>query len=475
MIFPLMFSPANATLFHGGSQFVNTENVTANLASPGITIPSNFVGFSEELTDVIPGGTPYVGPLFTGSNTSLAGLFGLLGANGFIRIGANGQDTPNNYTSSPPALTSGIATGVNDFLNLLGAGWTISWGLSGKANQGGDNPTWPSPATLAATNTTQMGVILGSIANSRVVFSLVNEPDLYVQSTANSMSTWNTTYASTHAAFPSATYEGLELAGADGSAQAAYSSLTTVGASGLQFLSGHYYPEGSGVTSVASLVGDSKTANFSSAIAVSPHRFRLDETNMSFFQPTSNGITDRLASSTWFLNVSMNLAAQGGLGISIHDFVSIAGATSGGPGTIWANNAFKLLGDGGWGPTPMFSGMFLFSKVEGQVIVPSTLSGLGNVNTISTIGANGNANILVVNDDVLNSIYVNPDQSNSWTTAKVLALVPSTSSNCTDANPTVGGQAIGESGAWTGTTTTIAKGIKVLLPPCSSALIQIQP
>src|SRR5215472_5671931 len=60
--------------------------VTANINSPGPTIPAKFVGFSDEVSDVI------ADTIFTPGNASLINLLKLLGPNGVWRIGGGDSD-----------------------------------------------------------------------------------------------------------------------------------------------------------------------------------------------------------------------------------------------------------------------------------------------------------------------------------------------------------------------------------------------
>ena len=181
------------------------------------------------------------------------------------------------------------------------------------------------------------------------------------------------------------------------------------------------------------------------------------------------GVSDRLAAAAWYVNEAIVFANIGWSGINTHN----------------ANQSISIPNDpydpvvqqvdGNFGPGPIFYGMYLFSKIEGQQTAAVAVGGNANVNAIATKGGNGNANILVVNNDANGPVAVTPAQSSAWTTANVLKLSTSDGANCTSANPTVGGQPIGEGGTWTGAPYSIANGASVTLNPCEAALIQIQP
>jgi hypothetical protein len=193
---------------------------------------------------------------------------------------------------------------------------------------------------------------------------------------------------------------------------------------------------------------------------------RLTESNSMGFASGGNGISNRLAAATWYLNEAIVMAAGGWSGINIHAAYHFVSAIY---------NPIVQLGDGNFGAGPIFYGLFLFSKIEGQQILPLAIGGNGNIQAIATKGANGNANILAVNNDVSSSVIVTPQQSGAWTTANVLVLQDGDGNGCASASPVVGGAAIGESGSWSGTPFSIANGGYVSIPPCGAALIQIQP
>lgn len=143
-------------------------------------------------------------------------------------------------------------------------------------------------------------------------------------------------------------------------------------------------------------------------------------------------------------------------------------------GPAWYNIA-TLQGDGNYLPTPIFYGMLLFSKIEGQQIAATTIVGPANVTAIATKGANGNANIIVVNNDPVKPAIITPKQSVAWTSAHVLLVQDGAGGGCSDSTAKIGGAALGESGSWTGAPFSIANGATVSIPPCGHAEVQILP
>ncbi|MBV8736451.1 MAG: hypothetical protein JO007_04175, partial [Alphaproteobacteria bacterium] len=138
-----VFSPAEA----------QTVRVRAQLTSPGLVIPENFIGFSSEIED-------FVGGIYSANNTSLIGLLGLLGPNGVMRIGGG---TEEDVPADP--LTQDVANDAAAFLNALGSGWTLLYGLADAVND-------PSLAVQHA------GYLLNALGRNRVAFQIGNEPNL---------------------------------------------------------------------------------------------------------------------------------------------------------------------------------------------------------------------------------------------------------------------------------------------------------
>lgn len=196
------------------------------------------------------------------------------------------------------------------------------------------------------------------------------------------------------------------------------------------------------------------------ALGTTPQR--MTETN-SICSHGQVGMSDAMVATAWFLNTAIVLANNGWLGMNVHSVWS-PGIGIYNPAVITANNNFKA--------TPVFYGMYLFSKIQGQQIIPSAVGGNANVAAIATKGGGGNANIIAVNNDVNSPVAVTPAQSAAWSTANVLLI---SGNGCGDTNPTIGAAAIGESGAWSGSPFSISNGAGIQIPPCGAALIQIQP
>jgi len=115
------------------------------------------------------------------------------------------------------------------------------------------------------------------------------------------------------------------------------------------------------------------------------------------------------------------------------------------------------------------------SKLEGQVTATATNTGTGSIVSLATVGQNGNANIVVINQDINTPVTITPAQSSSWTFAKVMVLADATHSGCADTNVTLGGATIGEGGSWSPTWQYVNNGGSFTIGACGAAVIEIQP
>lgn len=443
----------------------NVVTYVADLTSSGATIPADFVGFSFEV-----GTTGLLSGYFTGASTSLSGLIGLIGVNGVLRFGGGTSDTPTT-----PNLTSGIVSDLQAFLSLLGSGWTTIYGLDINANN----------SALAAT---QAQMLINTLGANKVVLQMGNEPgqgNTPNYSIPTYESRWNAYYSAINGLVFGARYAAI-----DGSSFLNMPTIVdtlTPGPSGMALLTQHWYPFANppGISTNPSLLSNafypplSSDSSFigttattlaglfalnTSFAATNGVGQRLTETNMVAGGGQA-GLTNTLINSTWIINLGITMARAGWKGFNVH----------GDNGASHYSPVVQQL-DGGWSPGPIFYGMYLLAQIEGQQIVP--VSQPGNANNapnsmvIGVKGQNGQAAILVSNQEISKTLTVTPGQSSAWTTAKVLTVA---GAGCLDPAPTLGGQPIGESGAWIGAPYSINKGQTVTLGPCEAALISIQP
>lgn len=431
-----------------------TATLTANLASTSYTIPSNFVGWSVENQDLIGG-------YYAATQTSFVNLAKLLGSNGILRIGGITSDT----ASAPglPALTQPIATGLAAYLAALGNGWTLIYGLDACDNN--------------ATNAlTQAGYLITAMGAGNVVFQTGNEPPSEVCGfTQNQWTTvFNAYYTSITGTYATAKFATPDVT--NNSTVQSFTNGTTPGVSGSAYITSHWYPYGTGFTPVADQL-ISQVYNNDTVSTFNSYGFQANSSYASgklVMSETSNragcgalGVSNTLMASAWYLNLAIALANDGWPAIMPHNAIM----TCYGQAHNGYYNPFVLQADSGFAPSPIFYGMYLMSKIEGQQTVALTKTGTAYVRAIATIGASGNANILVQNNATTFRTTVTPAQSAAWTSATVLLL----EGYCDSTAPILGSQPIQESGVWTGQAFTISNGDSITVSPCGAALINILP
>lgn len=428
-----------------------TAMITANLSSSSFTIPANFNGYSDELADAI------TDTIFKPSNTSLIGLIKLLGPAGYIRFGGNSQE---QYAGHYPVLTQPIANDVAGFVAALGSNWTFSWGLSLQAD-----------STALAISTS--GYINTAINGSQpLILEISNEPDDWTTA-SNFISLWNTYYAALSVAYPSAVYVAPSVA--NSYALPTYMPGLTLSPSQFYYLSYHYYySNGSPPLSAAQLTSIAPSTVISTAAANyrAGNQLRLEEFGPTYANNGSQnyanlGSINKLAQATYYLQMAIQTASLGYVGVNPHNILTTASTQD-----IANYNSFYEDSNNLWVPYPLFYGEYLFSKITGLQIVNTTTTNLDPLaSAIAVKQTNGNAAILVSNADTKANVAFVPDQSSAWTTANLWILSGNT---CFDVSPNINGAIIGESGAFTGTPTSIARGIPITIPPCGAALVQIQ-
>lgn len=431
--------------------------VSVDLAHPGATIPSNFVGFSINTTT-------FLDNYFTGSASSLLGLMGLVGTNGVLRIGGVDQDA-----GTAPTVTTTQCNNLASFISTLGSGWTVIYGLDAVANN----------SAAAATTASCLATAIGT---SKVIFQFGNEP---VDNGNFTISTWQTMWNSYYTAVTTSV-SGAKLAAWDDAdyvdTQTAIAGITP-GLAGLTYVSQHWYGiytrTNNTITPPQLLSSIGGPNIFFSGVNLGRNiswagsiPTRMTESN-SVASNGLVGISDRLVASAWVLNEAITLAQLGWAGLdTFSNVVACCGFLVPGAYNSLVENP---VSSGNFFPGAPFYGQYLFSKIEGQHIAPIAIGSNGNINAFATKGANGNANIIVVNSDAVNPATVLPVQSSAWTSANVLQIKSGSGAGCTDASITVGGQSIGLSGSWSGAPFSISNGQSISLGPCESALIQILP
>jgi hypothetical protein len=247
-------------------------------------------------------------------------------------------------------------------------------------------------------------------------------------------------------------------------ANVSWINATIPGSSGVEYVTGHKYTLGCEPLNLtpAQVIAD---ATVSSNPGVTLSEFGI------ICEGGQQGITDRFMAATYYLKLAQSAFSAGFSGIFPHNVLTPY---------HWADGTFRIAFYNqflkrwiGYGPTPMFYGMYLFARLEGQTSISTTTSNLDNLASVTaTLGPHGNANILVVNGDTEQGIIVKPQQTYSWSTANFYRLA---APSCTSPNPVLNGHLIGVGGGWTGSAKVLTNGEMVSIPACGAVLIEIQP
>lgn len=452
-------SPAQvAQISSQGARLSKPVVVSADTGTTVRTIPADFVGFSVEVQDFVVKG------YFQGTSgvwnsqasaSSFISLLSLLGANGSLRLGGSTADA-----GTVPPLTQQMATNLQAFLAALGAGWKPIYNLDLTANN----------SALAATQAGYMATAFGA---ANVIFQMGNEPVASGDFTIGTYQTaWNAYYAAITAAVPTAKFASWDDY-SFGNTQTVINGLTP-GVSGLSLVSYHWYNINGQVPSTSYFLNsiDQASSAFSANTVWAgsvPQRFT--ESN-SVNIGGQSGISDKMMSATWYLTEAITLARLGYAGINTHMFFT-GESTGGNAGQGWYNPVI-IQADQTSAPGPIFYGMYLFSQIQGQQIINSSVSGNAKVAAIATLRTAGKANFVVANVDMFDTVPVTVQQVGAWSTANVLKVASPTGQGCTESAPTLGGQAIGKSGAWSGAPISISNGQSFSLGPCEAALVSVQ-
>jgi hypothetical protein len=439
-------------LFQGGGvSYPVSQTVTTNLASTSSTIPNGFVGISIRFATAysVPNYTKPVLDVYTETNTSLISLLQLLGTDVQFRLGGTAGDDGNNFPNPTQANVNHVAA----FVNAISA-QPMLFQLPLHINQ---------PTNSVAL----LGMQLAATPSVSTIVEFGNEPDAYGVSVATYHSLWNTLYSDVIASYPSSILDAPDVSNLAN--MATYTTGLTPGKAGLHWVTSHYYEANNlTVAGIGAMLATVGSQNYTSNVAYSSN-FKMNETNIATGQ-TNVGVVDGLTGTAWFLEEAIQLAKAGAQGLNVwNGDVHSTGVTPIPENTYLRNN------DGTYSPHSAFWGMLLFSKITGQTIAATTITGSGSANAISTVGASGNANQIIVNGSPVNTLSIKPAQSTAWSTATVLRVASSDGTGCLNTTPTVGGAQIGASGTWAGTPFTINNGDSFSLGPCEAALVQIQP
>lgn len=432
----------------------DTATVTVATASPGATIPPDFLGFSFEVTALADTQL---------TNPSYAAAAALLGP-GIVRFGGNSVDR-STWSPNPPAGDHSDLTGVDfdrGFTFAHRAGWTMYLGL----NLGAFAPdTFVAEAAYAAARPGAAGVL--------AAVEIGNEPDVYNGYYRSSTYDGNG-IASDYASYDSALTQRAPRVPRVGPAMCCKPEdlsefLAAGGSRGLLLLTYHHYP----TTAVDNpqpswLLNAGLMANTARLIdlIVSDARtvalpLRMAESN-SASSGGKHGTSDVFASSLWGLDYMYTLAEHGAVGVNFH------GAPDGG---IYS----PLIDSAGVVARPLFYAMLAFHAGAVGATVPSTVTAPTNVTAHSVLATDGTLRVTLINKDTVSAVLVKITPSARYRAATAqLLIAPSVH---TEYGVTFAGAAVSSKGTWTAATPYAIPGangtFSVPLTPASAAVVTI--
>lgn len=420
---------------------------TANVAAPGRTVPTNFIGTSWEMNDSLfnQQWAPGAGA------TSLAALLNRLGP-GVLRIG--GASSDGTYVPTPDRITQ-----LTGFMATV-PNWGLVFGLNLCAN------------TPSAQATVGQEVVAGF---PRAVIQFGNEPDNYPTTCAragnnygpsNYLTDWATYQTALQAVAPGAAVSGPDIASTDSWLSPFLVAQGTTAVA----LTRHFYPvcpntnpsDTIPLLFMSDRLYPKRLAPADVALAASYSLpIRMTETN-SVCAGGINGISNVLASATWGTEYMMQLISAGYAGIDFH---------SGRVATLFYT-PFVQNGDLTYTPQPLYYAMLMVAQIEGMRALPVTASVPFTTMPVQAyVDSSGHVWFLAVNKNLTQPAALTINQAGAWTQQSVLTL---TGASATAATVTLGGASVDNEGNWAPTPVIVARGTPVPIPPASAVLVKLQ-
>jgi hypothetical protein len=385
-------------------------SLTVTAQAAGSIAPA-FAGLSYEKSQLY-------GPLFTGSNSNLIGMFDRLGTS-VLRVGGNSVDR-NVWTPNGPGQTAGqIAPSDVDSLAAFvkAAGWQCLYGI----NLGGAASGATTPALAAA----EVAYAAQQFGSSLLGIEIGNEPDLYGDagnyfagnwSLSDFLTLWGQFRTAILASTPSVPITGPADASNESSWTVPFGQ--TVTKSEITLLTQHYYrANGQSATSTAeylitpdpNLIADLAVLEAGAQNIGVP--YRMSECN-SFYNGGSSGVSDSYASSLWVIDYLFNCAQGGASGVNFH---------GGGDGTGYTPIADS---DGSVvGARPEFYGILLFTLAgQGTLYATQISAGSLNVTAYAVKTSSGGLNLVIVNKDLTQNLQLTAQLPQNASSATLLVM-----------------------------------------------------
>jgi hypothetical protein len=348
--------------------------------------------------------------LFTGANTSLAGLFNGLGA-GVLSIAGNSVDTTlwtaDGLGNTPGQVSPVDVDNLAAFLALTN--WKVLYGV---------NLATSTPALAAA----EVAYVQEKLGNTVVGFEIGNEPDEYSLSyfpqgwnLSAFIELWEQFRSAIVAVSPSAQITGPATAG-DVTSWTVPFALGPTGKL-ISLLTQHYY-RGNGHNvnaTIANLVSPDPTI-IAECVALKWSEyaqkipFRFTETN-SYLFGGSPGVSDAYASALWVIDHLFHIALGGGSGVNLQ-----GGGVS--DYTPIANQGSTILE-----ARPEYYGLLFFSLAGQGTLLETRLSLTGfNATMYAVLTPSGATNIVIVNKEIYSSLKITINCGKTVNSANLIEL-----------------------------------------------------
>jgi len=413
---------------------VDLPTITITPASPGITIPLDFVGISFEHSYITL-------QRFSPLNTVLANAIASFGANFNVRIGGNTADTQ---------IASNAR--IDDMATFIAArGCKLLYGLPGRIIP--PSVTDADQAVVDAALAARIAAIAGT---ANITYQIGNEPNFAGESYATYAARWQTIHDAVVASVAAAKFAGCDDGTSTISRPTFLMQFAPDKGSQVDYFTLHRYGGVNGqndpsVTLGPLIANDQFVVDrgLIAATSMATKKMRVSEGgSLGGGAATLDGQT--LGATVWNMRL-MALAAQAGwLGVNFHN-----------PESALSGYApLRDLGNGagstnpGYVANPPYYAMKLFHTLVGGQVIPCK-SPLGVGFTLGVLGADGKARVLVINPNLTTALNLAIASGTAFTSATALML---TGNSYADRDGvTIGGAQM----AADGTTTPVAENVPV--------------
>lgn len=431
-------------------------DVTFRSVPTAARLDSRFAGLSYETTKLAV-------PMFTGTNTPLIQLFGLLGP-AVLRIGANAVDR-SSWNGAVEDLTPILPSHIDALADFVQATqWQVIYGVNLAQN---------TPANAAD----EAAYVAARLGPSLLAWEIGNEPDLYRRhgyrpddwNYEDYLDEWQDFHAAMSEASP-----GVAFSGPSTSYDLERNTLLFAhdAREHLALLTHHYYradrddpsstlalllePDPALVTELASLVQAASDAGI-------PWGVRLTEAN-SFYGGGLPGVSNAYGSALWVMDFLFTCALAGCTGVNLH------GGNQGSYTPIADIDGAVVE------PRPEFYGMVMFANAAQGLPLQGTVATDADVD-FSAWGVqrdDGGLNAILINKDDRRTVGVHLATGISANQFDPLWLQGTGLSS--DSGYTLGDAEIGNDGSWVPQPRPPLTGsgglLDVLLPPATAVLMR---